>query len=243
MKNIAFIVGLIVVLNGCASFSPPWNKYSINNTQEPIRSYELEKKYKVSVGEVIVSAHKSAIETYYKPIVNDAIIWRGSSINSFNNDSENNIWLPEFEYDGADGDYILTSDAFYHGVIGIITKDNGTVPPNPVLRLDGKGSTKRHPVKNMPESNLLFDKFTQFKKDSRNFKFELIYTGKTNNTISIVYREYVNDFARDSFYQNLTYDLNESNLIKFKSIELEVLESSNSELIFKVLKDGGLKWI
>lgn len=243
-NNFLILIGIFLVLSGCATFSPPWKDYFFNEYKsEPIRSYELDREYKVSVGDVIVSAFKGTMEKFYEPLFKDTIIWRGRTISHFDNGSENGKWIPKYIYDGGDGDYILTSENFHNGVIGIIVKDNGSIPDSPILRLDKKGSVERFPIMNAPESGLLFRKVVQLKDSKGNFKFELLYTGKENNIINIVYREYVNDLARNSFYQNLTYDLSESNIIKFKSIEIEILNSSNSELSFKIINDGNLKWV
>lgn len=239
-----FFIGLISLLSGCATFTPPWEEYSAKEySYEPIRSYELGKEYKVSVGDIIASAYKATMETYYKPLFKDTVIWGGRTVGSLDNGSQDGKWLPKYKYDGSDGDYILTSKAFHNGVIGIIVKDNGAIPESPILRLDNKGSIKRFPIINGPESSLFFRKITQPKDSKNNFKFELLYTGKEHNIINVVYREYVNDFARNSFYQNLTYDLSESNIIKFKSLKIEVLTSSNSELLFKIISDDNLKWV
>ncbi|MBF4425588.1 hypothetical protein [Vibrio anguillarum] len=246
IKKMVITIGFSLILSGCATFTPPWEEYQIKEyNYEPHRSYELGKKYNASVGDTLISAYKGTLETYYKPLIKDAIIWGGRSVSSFDNGSKDEYkkWVPKYKFDGEDGDYILTSKAFHKGVIGIIANDNGSIPPNPIMRLDNKGSIKRFPIVNASESNLLFRKTTQMKDVKGNFKFELLYTGKTNNSIHVVYREYVDDLARNSFYQNLTYDLNESDIIRFKSIEIEIIKSTNSELVFKVLKDDNLNWV
>lgn len=229
---------LLFLFSGCATFIPPWEIYSPrDNSDVPVRTYELDKEYKVSVGDVIVSAHKGTMETYYQPHLKDAVVWGGRTANQYEK------WTPKYKFNGSDGDYILTCKDFFSGVIGVIVKDDGSIPKNPVVRVDGKGSTERFPIVNSSGSKLFFSRVTKLKNTEGNFKFELIYTGKENNSISVVYREYVDNFARNSFYQSLTYDLNESKIIKFKTLEIQVLDSTNSGLAFKVLKDDDLKWM
>ena len=68
---------------------------------------------------------------------------------------------------------------------------------------------------------------------------ELIYTGRTGNTISVTYREYVNDFARPAFFQDLHYDLGNSDVVVFRKWRLRVLEANNQFIKFQVLSDMG----
>jgi hypothetical protein len=65
-------------------------------------------------------------------------------------------------------------------------------------------------------------------------KYELIYNGKSKDTIKLQYREYRNDFARPAFYQDLLYDLSESKTIGFKGMTIDVIEATNSLIRFVV---------
>ena len=69
------------------------------------------------------------------------------------------------------------------------------------------------------------------------FKEELIYTGRSGNTIHISYREYKKDFARPAFYHELTYDLGQSDIIYFRDYRIRVLNATNAYIRFLVLSD------
>ena len=73
--------------------------------------------------------------------------------------------------------------------------------------------------------------------DSNNFRQEFIYNGKIDNSLKFVYREYYNDMQRFAFSQEVQYDLNESNIVGFKELRLEVLEASNQSIKYRVLKN------
>lgn len=79
--------------------------------------------------------------------------------------------------------------------------------------------------------------FTQ-KEEVRegSFKRELIYTGISQNTLSILYREFKNDFARPAFTQDIKYDLSQSKIIGYKGARFEVVSVSNTEIVYRVLK-------
>jgi len=69
------------------------------------------------------------------------------------------------------------------------------------------------------------------------FKEELVYTGRSGNTIHISYREYKKDFARPAFFHDLTYDLGQSALIVFRNYKIKVLDATNEYIHFVVLAD------
>lgn len=68
------------------------------------------------------------------------------------------------------------------------------------------------------------------------FAKELIYTGITKNTISILYREFSNDLIRPAFTQELKYDLSEGAVIGFKGARFQVIKATNTEIKYKVLR-------
>ncbi len=67
------------------------------------------------------------------------------------------------------------------------------------------------------------------------FKHQFIFNGKSNNTLKFTYREFVDDMARPAFFQDLQYDLNESNIIGFKGLRVEVIKASNTNIEYKIL--------
>lgn len=67
------------------------------------------------------------------------------------------------------------------------------------------------------------------------FKQELIYNGKSGNTIQIIYREFSNNLARPAFTQNLSYDLADGDMISFKGCKLKILEAKNTGIDYKIL--------
>lgn len=67
------------------------------------------------------------------------------------------------------------------------------------------------------------------------FKQELVYNGKSENTIKVIYREFNNNMARPAFTQNLNYDLNEGNIISFKGCKIKVLNAKNTGIEYEIL--------
>lgn len=69
------------------------------------------------------------------------------------------------------------------------------------------------------------------------FREELIYTGRTGVTVTITYREYKKEFARPAFYQNLTYDVSQSQEVVFRNYRLKLLAADNAGIKFIVISD------
>jgi hypothetical protein len=69
-----------------------------------------------------------------------------------------------------------------------------------------------------------------------NFSQELIYNGKSGTAVKFLYRELSNDMMRPAFTQELQYDLNESNVIGFKEVRIEIVAATNTDLEYKVLQ-------
>lgn len=65
-------------------------------------------------------------------------------------------------------------------------------------------------------------------------KKELIYNGKSKDSIKLLYREFNDDMARPAFSQELSYDLAESKTIGFRRMKIEIIEATNSYIKFVV---------
>jgi hypothetical protein len=74
------------------------------------------------------------------------------------------------------------------------------------------------------------------KLDSLGFQRELIYNGKSGDTIRVLYREFQNDLVRPAFTQELSYDLADSDTIGFQEVRIRVMEANNTSITFEVLQ-------
>ncbi len=63
-------------------------------------------------------------------------------------------------------------------------------------------------------------------------KQELIYNGKSKDSIKLLYREFNDNMARPAFSQELSYDLAESKTIGFRKMRIEIIEATNSYVKF-----------
>lgn len=68
------------------------------------------------------------------------------------------------------------------------------------------------------------------------FKRELVYSGISQNTLSILYREFIDGTARPAFSQELKYDLSQGNTIGYKGARFHVIKATNTSIKYEVLK-------
>lgn len=71
--------------------------------------------------------------------------------------------------------------------------------------------------------------------DSPGFRQELIYNGRSGDTLKFLYREFSGDFMRPPFSQEIQYDLTESTTIGFRGVRIEVEEATNTVIRYRVI--------
>ena len=82
-----------------------------------------------------------------------------------------------------------------------------------------------------------FERSECMKLGSEGFRKELVYSGVAQGTISLEYREFINDMARPAFSQTLRYDLNEGRTIGFRGARFEILDANNVSVRYRVLRE------
>jgi hypothetical protein len=69
--------------------------------------------------------------------------------------------------------------------------------------------------------------------------YEIVYTGRLGENITFVYREFTPDnLARPAFFQNLSYNLSEAKTIRFRKLQIEVIDATNEQVSVKVISDS-----
>lgn len=99
------------------------------------------------------------------------------------------------------------------------------------------------PVQGSWTREQLFAKSKNPSRGENSFRAQIIYSGLLGNTVKAVYREFSNNYARPAFSQELQYSLDESKIISYKTVKIEILKATNSSIEFRVLEDGGLPWL
>ena len=72
--------------------------------------------------------------------------------------------------------------------------------------------------------------------DDARHKKELLYNGKFGSNIRLTYREFIDDLSRPAYTQDLNYDLNESKIIGFQGVRIEVLGTDNVAITYRIVR-------
>jgi hypothetical protein len=87
-----------------------------------------------------------------------------------------------------------------------------------------------------PKHAIPFTRSIHQTRDELSFKKELVYTGISQNVVTILYREFKDDMARPAFSQDLKYDLSESKIVGYRGARFEIIKATNQGLTYKTLK-------
>ena len=90
-----------------------------------------------------------------------------------------------------------------------------------------------------PDTRFPIMKQVEVVKDKPYENWEIIFTGRVGENITLVYREYTpDDLAKPAFYQNLTYNLEKEKTFQFRKLRVEVVRVTNEAITFKVISDS-----
>lgn len=202
--------------------------------EETFKNYVLEEKKSVYVGDAIIK--KEFVKKYYK---NTFLLKFVPNINFRDINKEGMYEIKGYSEKDFNSKYIYISTVRgSHRYLKL--NESGKLLSNDMFDFNG----------NSVESNYINDDKLKFEAikikdnlDSKksyldgSYKFELIYNGKIDNNIKILYREFSEDLARVAYYQELTYNLNESKTLRYKNFKLEVIDATNEKIVYKVLSD------
>lgn len=238
MKPILPLLLLPLALTGCAV-----QRSAVPFTPEIKRSYEIGQVHEATTGSPMLRVGRVYVRPTYSPLRQFAPPVY-STIHSYSTPPPADL-VPGQRWEATgttpDGGLILESpehDPTGPNRYAIHINPDGRVNLGWLLlpqysRSDPKAKWPTEP---------LFEEVAPVPK-SGSFEAELVYAGISNETIRLLYREYLDGLARPAFTQELTYDLKESREIDFKSLRLEVVKAGNSRIEFRVRDDGDLPWL
>lgn len=90
-------------------------------------------------------------------------------------------------------------------------------------------------ITNNANGNVTHKKIPSLAENS--FQQTLIYSGCTEDMVTLGYREFSNNNARPAFNNDVEYDLKSSKIIGYKGARIEVIEADNQNITYKVLSN------
>ena len=228
---------VFIFFTGCAGqlVQTPHNK-------QVFISYKIGDLKEVSIGDPIIEVERADIQDAYEvlfdyqppPIgilnIQQPFLIKGSRYTAVarNAQNQNIVYIRE---EGPEKKY---EDILYLQLISI--NSDGKINQGWVL------SNGTIPVQGTWTKESLFTKSTIPSRVGNSFKAQIVYSGLFGNTVKAIYREFSNDYARPAFSQELQYNIEENNIIAYRSVKIKILKATNTLIQFVVSDDGGLPW-
>ncbi len=234
-----FVIGVTVFLSGCATTSR-----GVDSGHHVFFKTEIIKKPAIGIISE-VSVGESMISTYSKQIVptlilKSDIIYDGK-YNGFINRFRIRKGFLKLTKENFEGRFFSAKDGISIEVPAIestYSLDGGIFlykdkPNSTAIFLINKttGKFRIQPVKNID-----FEVIEKEEWSDTSFKKELVYTGKSANTLSILYREFIKDMARPAFHQEIKYDLKDTKIVGYKNARFEIIDADNLSIRYKTIK-------
>lgn len=256
MKRMVYLfvaVVAIFVLSGCADNSQTlsWASQNIKESTKEIyeKSYTIGQAQNTFIGEPVIKVKKIAGKVVqkdvFKPLGDFSITVENAGTKNLGSDDIFYI-QGKFDIKGIDYTVIYNQKLLIYNnslvsSLGVLVAEDGSFA-GVVARLrfgyDNFIEVQREKYKITPYNTKFKKTIEETTKDVKSvYSYELIYTGKTPDSLMITYREYTgDDMARPAFFQNLTYS-SKQNQIRFKNLLIEVVSADNEKIVFKVLED------
>ena len=68
--------------------------------------------------------------------------------------------------------------------------------------------------------------------NQKTFSQEILYSGIEGNILHLQYREFFGKYIRNTFTQNITYDLSKGHLIRLKRFIIDIIDANNTKITY-----------
>ena len=243
LKFFLFWVGIVGFFGGCVAVSHNIQRSKVvttaNTQPSNIKNYKIGSQRKEYVGSPLVKSENLLINKTTKKYIHHNSFEASKDITTLDGKIaiKKGEWASASSYSQEDGyDTMINIPCFYNEnsycQYNFYHKNGINIQkPDDKIKLLNTIDIIR-----IPENReRLIEEETEILKGS--LSHELIYNGKDGNNIKISYREYKDDMARLAFFQDLTYNLKESDIIRYKNYRIKVHKATNEEISYTVLED------
>lgn len=237
MKKVLLLIVPTILLTSCAAkitqIAPQRRAYTTEKIDE-VLTKEIGESLIIKGDEEVYKAMKIVSSPEGKVWQNDSYTYNVGDVfplMASNNDYD--LYFTKSSVSESNSYYkgnVYTTFSFY----GVCAEKKDPKKINPFIRqtTGALGGVLTHPEKGFKAEPT---EYINMKCESC-FKKELVFNGKTGNSLKFMYREYVEDLARPAFTQELQYDLAEGSIIGIKGLRIEVIRATNISIEYKILK-------
>jgi len=247
MKSLILLVAIIGVTAGCTSY-PMTHSY--------VKDYRIGQTKSAYIGQNMVSVKDIYYPSYYAtktitlpydftvsgtgPAFLDKYNWEVKATKGQVFETNGKAIV-----DGTPYDILYLPDTNGHFAYGLLVDAGGTMLKDTIYY---RKAIKLQDMRVVPEdiklqvsqsdmAGVACDRVNRYWMTCGTVNYELLYGGINNVGLNIMYREYTrDDLAKPSFYQNLVYETNASE-IRFKDSKISIIKADNEKIIFNVVSD------
>jgi hypothetical protein len=218
--RITVLVGLVVLIQGCASPTYDYLPKTVQISEPPVGSVSTAYIGDVLLTQGTTSEHDAILLEYpVKVGLVGTYTFSPGYYTKTGGGVKSGFYLPSKYSNGGSVTKGVLTDPFK-----IIEAKYSPQELCGVSVLNGK-VCKKHS----------FKVTTQIASGINNFQQTLIYSGKIANKVNFGYREFSKDLARPAFNNDVEYDIAVSNIVGYKGARIEILEATNEFIKYKVL--------
>lgn len=236
------------MLTGCASVNSKPAAIIISKTNITYKNYVLGVESDCNVGDKIIARKNisgntfSSQKVFYRPSNIAVIRISGADNKEYQITKDDKIEQIVISKNGASEYALLIDDKF--GRAAILDNKTGLLTGKCIYKnnFDSWLRLSLFSAAVDPPSTV-FNEITEpsiisVDKGSVYENIEIIFVGRNKNSLNLLYREYSSDdLARVAFFQNLTYDIDAGDVIRFKSFKIQVIKSNNELIRYKVIEE------
>ena len=254
------IIGILLLLSGCASY--PLTYTGVSPSESIIeKNYTLNNVSHVHVGDALISRltvsgndlMTTVLVKTYSPDQDFSLSFPNGTVSfykgreyysSYNANGLNLITVNITPHDDKNLSFVVYLPINNNGeVVGEYLLYSKASPyessfSNKIRIVSEHINFNFKRLSRLPKFNYIGEKLKARTDDPiRYFRQELVYSGKFNNIIKILYREYDSLIIKGWFTHELSYDVDAGNTIRYKEFKIDVLSSSNEGISYKVIDD------
>lgn len=234
MKTRLTSILFILFLNGCSSlpstrdFTPTYEQHS-----ETLKNYDLNKQKSAYVGDSLIESGQADYQ-----IVNDgsfkSLIETGPTAYMLvKGKTYHAIYV-----DNKDQCLYIQGEKYLLGPAGAKVNQDGILVDSHMFYYNIGGWQGHAGVKIGTPGTKMFEKLPPQRIYSDNtYKEEIVYSGSTGSIINLLYREYKQNLASPAHYQQLSYDLSKSKIVRFRKYKIKIDNATNEQCTFTVIAD------
>jgi hypothetical protein len=210
-------------------------------TLETLVSYPMDRVLRVPTGSVMLE-RVEGVKFLPGFVLSES---QDGAANSLPNDST--IWPARYFYENGPcrgGHYLLTRADFYQERLGLVVSEAGAIPcEHPLVELSGDSAGRTLELPIADRSRSFMQKPFIAGATTRFVRWQLVYEGRVGREILLQYKQFVEGdhglHAQPEHYHQLSYDLSNTNTIRFREMEIQITDASNAGIAFRVTKDAG----